>query len=159
MNYNILDKYKSISIDRISSFFDRKCIRHHCTPKQNRIDFMLDGFLWGLCMDKDYFRIELSRPIRTRDKIESPVDMVLAENVCLDVTQKIKVLKAYCTLENYIDEDKANELIKLSPLRFNVEFFCHNMYDFRKLFYIGINVIFECRRLYVARQEGIRYVF
>lgn len=141
MIFNFLDKYRSISINRISDFFDRKCIRHHCIPEHNKIDFMLDDFQFGIWIDKKYFLIELLCPIASEDKKEKPVDRRGAEEACLGITKQIKVLKAYYTIVDYIDEDNANKLAKCNTIRFSFDSFCYNMYDFSILFHDALNVI------------------
>lgn len=65
----------------------------------------------------------------------------IAENACLEVTKRIKVIKVHYSSHEFHDEDNGNKLVKFNVLHFCFESYCYNMYDFGKLFFTGLNVI------------------
>lgn len=137
---NIFDRYKSISIERVHDFLNRKCIEHQCT-ELHKIEFKLEDWTWDLYIDENYFTINLVFPITEENGSDKHICRHVAEEACLEATKLIKVLKACYSSHNYIDEENDNKQIKYNFLLFNFESFCYNMYDFCKLFYDGLNVI------------------
>ena len=139
-DFGIVDKYKSISIERVNNFLDRNCIEHQCTELRE-IVFKLEDWSWDLYIDNDYFKIELVFPITEDTGKDKHINNHIAEKACLEVTKLIKVLKAHYTSHEYVDEDNEDKLVKYNLLHFNFESYCYNIYDFGKLFYDGLNVI------------------
>lgn len=138
--YNLINKYRSISIERVSDFLTRKCIEHQCTELQ-KITFKLEGWSWNLYIDKDYFKIELAFPIIEENETSKRTNKRVAEDACLEVTKLIKILKAHYNSHEYVDEGNDNKLIKYHVLVFSFESYCYNMYDFNRLFNDGLRVI------------------
>ena len=52
--YNILNRYKSISIERINDFLTRNGIEHQCT-EFGKIKFKLEDWKWDLYIENNYF--------------------------------------------------------------------------------------------------------
>ena len=137
---DIFDKYRSISIERVNDFLTRKSIEHKCTELR-KIEFRLEDWSWDLYIDDNYFKIDLVFPISQGADTDKRINSHVAEKACLEVTKLIKVLKAYYSSHEYVDEDNENKLVKYNILILNFESYCYNMYDFSRLFYDGLNVI------------------
>lgn len=136
--YNILNRYKSISIERINDFLTRNGIEHQCT-EFGKIEFKLEDWKWDLYIENNYFRMVLVFSI-TEDTIKDRyIDCNGAEEACLEITKQIKFLKAHYSSHKYKDND--NRLKNYNILIFNFESYCYNMYDFSKIFYDGLNII------------------
>ena len=135
--YNLFDKYRSISIERIINFLTRKCIEHRCAELQ-KIEFKLEDLSWNLYLDNDYFKMDLVFPITEE---ENHINTKVAKEACLEITKLVKVLKAHYTSHDYIDKENGSKVVKYHILLFSFETFCYNMYDFGKLFYDSLNVI------------------
>lgn len=154
-DFGIVDKYKSISIERVNNFLDRTCIEHQCTELR-KIVFKLEDWSWDLYIDDDYFKMVLVFPITEENAKDKHINNHVAEKACLEVTKLIKVLKAHYTSHEYVDEDNEDKLVKYNILLFNFETYCYNMYDFSKLFYDGINVILGGYQEYHKLYDEIR---
>lgn len=152
--YNIFDKFRSISVERINDFLNRKCIEHQCT-ELNRIQFKLENLTWDIFVDGSYFKIELAFPIFNDATLDKRVNTSIAEEACLEVTKLIKVLKAHYTSYEYIDKDNNNELVKYKVLLFDFESFCYNMFDFCRLFYDALNIIICGYKEYYKQYDEI----
>lgn len=138
--YNIFDKFRSISVERINDFLNNKCIEHKCT-ELHRIEFRLEDWSWNLYVDDNYFKVSLVFPITRETDTDKPVNTRVAEKACLEVTNLLKVLKANYSSHEYIDKDNDNKPVRYHILLFSFESFCYNMHDFNKLFYDALNVI------------------
>lgn len=138
--YNIFDKFKSISNERVNDFLRRNGIEHQCT-ELNKIEFRLEDWNWELYIDGNYFKMDLIFPITEEMNAEKPMNKSVAEEACLEVTKQIKVLKAFYTSHSYVDKGKDNRVVSYNILGFTFESFCYNMCDFRLLFNNAINVI------------------
>lgn len=140
MIYNLFDKYRLISLERINDFLTKKSIEHQCTELR-KIEFKLEGFTWNLYIDDDYIKIQLGFPILEENAAVKHIIGQVAENACLEVTKRIKVIKAHYSSHEFHDEDNDNKLVKYKVLLFSFESYCFNMYDFGKLFFKGLDII------------------
>jgi len=138
--YDVVDKYRSISVERVNDFLTRKCIGHQCTELR-KIEFKLEDWSWDLYIDDNYFKMELVFPITEDTGSDKPINKRVAEEACIEVTRQVKVLKAYYCSYEYVNKDNENKLVKYNILLFNFGSYCYNMYDFSKLFYDGLNII------------------
>lgn len=138
--YNLFDKYRSISIERVNGFLSKKSIEHKYTDFR-KIEFKFENWSWDLYIDDDYFKMNLVFTINEETAIGKRMNKLVAEEVCLELTKMIKVLKVHYTSHEYVNEEEGNKLVKYNVLLFSFESFCYNMYDFHKLFYDGLNVI------------------
>lgn len=137
---NIFDRFRSISVERINEFLTRKCIEHKYT-ELHRIEFKLEGWLWDLYVDDNYFNVNLAFPIATESDTDKHVNTRIAQEASAEVTKLLKVLKVNYFLHEYADKDNDNKIFKSNILQFSFESFCYNMYDFGKMFYDALNVI------------------
>lgn len=137
---NILDKFRAISVERISDFLNRNGIEHKRT-ELNAIEFMLKGWHWDLWIDRDYIKMDLVFPVTEETNGERNIEMGVSREACLEVTKQIRVMKAFYTSHQYVDKDKDNEIVKYDLLHFSFESFCYSMFEFSRLFYDGVNVI------------------
>lgn len=149
--YNIFDKYKSVSIERAHDFLTRKAIEHQCTELR-RIEFKLEDFSWNLYIVDNYIKIELNFLINKETSTDKRTNRKIADGVCVEVTKRIKVIKAFYTSHCDNDEDNGNRLTRYDIFHFSFESFCFNMYEFNELFYNGLRLILggysEYRELY-----------
>jgi len=152
--FNIFDRCKSISIERVNDFLTRKCIEHQCT-ELHKIEFKLEDWSWDLYIDENYFKMDLVFPITEKNCSNKHINRHVAEEACLEVTKLIKVLKAHYTSHEYVDKDNGNQLVKYYILLFSFESYCYNMYDFNKLFYDGLNVILGGYKEYLKLYDDI----
>lgn len=153
--YNLLDMFRSISIERVNTFLTRNSINYQRAELQ-KIEFKLEDLTWELYIDGDYFKMVLVFPITEENAKDKHINNHVAEKACLEVTKLIKVLKAHYTSHEYVDEDNEDKLVKYNILLFNFETYCYNMYDFSKLFYDGIKVILGGYQEYHKLYDEIR---
>lgn len=146
---NLLDKYRSITIERVNEFLTKNSIEHKCTELR-KIEFKFEDWSWDLYIDNNYFKIHLAFTTT-----EENINILAAEKACIELAKRVKVLKAYYISHEFVDEDKGNELVKSNLLLFEFESFCYNMYDFSKLFYDALNVILVGNHEYNKLYEEI----
>ena len=85
--------------------------------------------------------MELVFPMLEDSGTGKQINRQIAEEACLEVTELIKVLKTHYASYEYVDEHNGNKLVKYNILLFNFESYCFSMYDFCKLFYVGLEII------------------
>lgn len=81
-NFDILDRYKSISVGRVNDFLDRNCIEHKCTELR-KIEFKLEDWSWDLYIDDNYFKMDLVFPIAEDTGKDKHINNHVAEEACL----------------------------------------------------------------------------
>lgn len=140
MTDNLFDKYRSISFERVNDFLTKRSIEHQCTELR-KIEFKFEGFTWFLSIEDDFFNIHLGFNISEEIRINNNVIENVAENACLEVTKRMKVIKAHYSSHEFYDEDNGNKIVKCNVLHFCFESYCYNMNDFGKLFFTGLDVI------------------
>lgn len=137
---NILDKFRSISVDSINDFLTRNGIKHKCV-ELNIIEFELKGWNWDLYIGDDYVKLDLVFSMSEVKGEDGYCDRNSVEEANLDVTKRVKVLKAFCTSHKCVDKDNGDRVVNRNNIHFSFESFIYNMYDFRELFYRGVGVI------------------
>lgn len=148
--HNIFDKYRSVTIERVHNFLSRKGIEHQCSELK-KIDFKLEGWSWDLYIEDNYVNICLDF-IKKETDADKKTNRKVAKESCLEVTKRIKVIKAFYTSHSHNDEANGNRLTRYDIFHFSFESFCYNMYEFNELFYNGLRLILggysEYRELY-----------
>lgn len=140
---DILDKFRSISVDSINDFLTRNDIEHKRTDL-NVLEFKLENWRWDLYIYQDYIKVELVLFVPE----EMSVDKEIAREACLEVTKRLKVLKLYYTSRKYRDKYKDNEVVECDIFLFSFESFCFSMFEFGNLFYNGIYAIIGGQKEY-----------
>lgn len=151
---NTLDKFRQISVERVSDFLTRNSIEHK-RAELDTIEFNLKNWRWYLFINQNYIKIDLVFPITEQTNSNKHIDKGIAREACLEVTKQLKVLKVFYTSHKYVDKDKDNEIVKYDILLFSFESFCYNMFEFSRLFYDGINVIIGGYNEYHKRYKEI----